>query len=82
MKNDEKKPELEPLFSFDITFRSPEHFREMIKWLNENVGRGKENWTLNGRVLRHLKQSKQITRKVLIYNESFDPDVASWLALK
>lgn len=62
---------------FAINFRDKEHFNTIVKWLNTNVGHGKDNWTMDGRILRHLKQGKPIVRNVIIRN----PDVAEECSL-
>lgn len=66
---------------FNITFRDVEHFNNIVKWLNANVGHGKDNWTMNGRILRHLKRGKEITRAVIIHNKEFDIEGSLYLTL-
>lgn len=66
---------------FNITFRDKAHFNEIVKWLNHNIGHGKENWTMDGRILKHLKRGKEVTRKVIIHNKDFDPSGALYLTL-
>jgi len=67
--------------SFRIVIRDSEHFYRLVKWLNENVGKGQDKWTMEGRVLRTLKQGKTIQPKVYIFNPAFDPSSALYLSL-
>ena len=67
--------------SFSVTFRDKAHFDRVVKWLNNNVGPGKDNWTLEGKVLTHLRKRKQISRKVKIFNKEFDETSAVYLSL-
>ena len=67
--------------TFNVTFRDTDHFNKVIKWLNNNVGSGKDCWTINGKVLLHLRRSKQVTRKVSVFVEGFDPSSAVYLSL-
>jgi hypothetical protein len=67
--------------SFDVTIRDREHFYKITKWLNTNVGTGKENWTIQGRVLRSLKEGKSVTRKVYIFRPDLDEESSLYLSL-
>jgi hypothetical protein len=67
--------------SFRIVIRDSEHFYRLVKWLNENVGKGQDKWTMEGRVLKTLKQGKTIQPKVYIFNPAFDPSSALYLSL-
>ena len=69
------------LHTFRITIRDREHFYKIVNWLNVNVGKGEENWTLEGRVLRALKQGKSIDRNVYIFKEDFDTASSLYLSL-
>ena len=66
---------------FSITFRDTDHFNQIVKWLNSNVGHGKVNWTMNGRVLKHLKKGSPISRQVVIHNKEFDVESSLFLTL-
>jgi hypothetical protein len=76
-----KLVEREPIATFSVTFRDSDHFYRVVKALNEQAGHGKDNWTLDGRVRKHLRMGNPITRKVIVYNPSFDKEHALFLAL-
>ncbi len=67
--------------TFRVVIRDREHFYQLIKWLNENVGKGKDNWTFEGRVLKSIKQGKTVNPKVYIFKPDFDPSSALYLSL-
>ena len=67
--------------SFRVNIRDREHFYSLTKWLNENVGKGEKNWTMEGRVLKVLKQGKSIDRKVYIFKTDFDVSSTLYLTL-
>lgn len=72
------------LMKINIVFRDTDHFYKVVKWLNTHVGHGKENWTIDGRVLRLLKRKHAIgpvSRAVVIRNASFKADDALYLTL-
>ena len=62
--------------SMKISFRDKEHFYKIVHWLNGNVGKGKNNWTIHGKVLKHLRHSgsKVIARNVIIHKDGIDLD--------
>ena len=66
---------------FNITFRDTEHFYMVVKWLNENVGHGRDKWTTGGRVLRRLRASGTITTKVYIFETSIPQESILFLTL-
>lgn len=68
-------------FSFRVTIRDREHFYKIVNWLNLNVGRGTNNWTMEGRVLRAIKQGKQISPKIYIFKDNFDESSTLYLSL-
>jgi hypothetical protein len=67
--------------SFRLTIRDREHFYRVIKWMNENVGKGADKWTIEGRVLKSLKQGKAVDRKIYVFREDFDESSALFLSL-
>jgi hypothetical protein len=67
--------------TFRVTIRDREHFYRLVKWLNENVGRGEDKWTMEGRVLRRLKQGANVNPNVYIFRQDFDPSSALYLSL-
>lgn len=67
--------------TFRITIRNRDHFYRLVKWLNENVGKGSNNWTMQGRVLRNLKQGNAVPSKIYIFREDFDATSAVYLSL-
>jgi hypothetical protein len=77
----ENMKELKAIHTFRVTIRDLNHFYKIVKWLNDNVGKGTENWTMEGRVRKYLKEGKSVNRKVYIYKDDFDPTSALYLSL-
>jgi len=69
------------LMKINIGFRDKDHFYKVVKWLNTHVGHGKENWTIDGRVLRLLKRHAVVNRAVIIRNPAFEENDALYLSL-
>lgn len=67
--------------TFKVTIRDREHFYKIVNWLNSNVGKGEENWTMEGRILKSLKEGKTVSPKVYIMKADFDPASAMYLTL-
>lgn len=67
--------------TFKITIRDREHFYKIVNWLNQNVGKGEDKWTMEGRVLKNLKTGKSVTPKVYIFREDFDASSSLYLNL-
>jgi len=68
-------------YSFRVTIRDSGHFYRIIAWLNANVGKGSDKWTMEGRVLKSLRQGKSISPKVYIFIQDFDTATALYLSL-
>lgn len=51
-----------------VTFRDRKHFYSVVNWLNEHVGRGKENWTIHGRPLKVIKANERGDKKPAKFN--------------
>lgn len=69
--------------TFTINFRDTEHFYKVINWLNANVGKGKDKWTIEGRVKRLLVNNRglAVAKKVYIFTKDFDPQSSLYLNL-
>lgn len=67
--------------TFAVTIRDRDHFYKIVNWLNTNVGKGEDKWTMEGRVLKSLKQGKSITRKVYVFRPDFDAEASLYLSL-
>lgn len=67
--------------TFRVTIRDTAHFYKIVNWLNENVGKGQQKWTMEGRVLKVLKQGKPVNKAVYIFRQDFDPQSALYLNL-
>ncbi len=67
--------------TFRVTIRDRDHFYKLVNWLNENVGKGEDKWTMEGRVLKVLKQGKSATPKIYIFREDFDTSASLYLSL-
>jgi hypothetical protein len=67
--------------TFRVTIRDRDHFYKLVNWLNTNVGKGQDKWTMEGRVLKTLKGGKTVSPKVYIFREDFDPSSSLYLSL-
>ena len=66
--------------TFRLVVRDREHFYKLVNWLNENVGKGADKWTMEGRVLKRLKAGT-VSPTVYIFRQDFDPASALYLSL-
>ncbi len=66
---------------FRVVIRDREHFYRLVKWLNDNVGKGQDKWTMEGRVLKTIKQGKTVNPKIYIFKPDFDSASALYLSL-
>jgi hypothetical protein len=67
--------------NFRVLIRDRDHFYRLVKWLNDNVGKGADKWTMEGRVLKTIKQGKSVNPKIYIFRQDFDPASALYLSL-
>lgn len=67
--------------TFRVTIRDREHFYKIVNWLNTNVGKGEDKWTMEGRVLRNIKAGKSVNPKIYIFKEDFDETNSLYLSL-
>ena len=67
--------------SFVVTIRDKSHFNAIVKWMNTNVGRGKERWTAGGRILRQLQAGKKVNATFYVFDPAFDVASALYLNL-
>ena len=67
--------------TFQVTIRDREHFYKIVNWLNKNVGKGEDKWTMEGRPLKTLKLGKTVSPKVYIFEEAFDKESSLYLTL-
>ena len=67
--------------TFRVVIRDREHFYKLVKWLNENVGKGEDKWTMEGRVLKRLRQGTTVNPNIYIFRADFDPASALYLSL-
>jgi hypothetical protein len=67
--------------TFTLTFRDLPHFYRVINWMNSQVGKGEDKWTVKGRVKKVLVQQKTVTTKVYVFIDGFDPSNALFLSL-
>jgi len=67
--------------TFRVTIRDQPHFYKIVNWLNTNVGKGEDKWTMEGRVLRILKQGKTVSPNIYIYRVDFEESNALYLSL-
>lgn len=67
--------------TFRVMIRDRDHFYKLINWLNLNVGKGEDKWTMEGRPLKTLKQGKTTNTKIYIFREDFDTSSSLYLSL-
>ena len=67
--------------SFRVVIRDREHFYSLVNWLNNNVGRGAKKWTMEGRVLKTIKQGKTVNPLIYIFTPDFDIASTVYLTL-
>ena len=67
--------------TFRVTIRDRDHFYKLVNWLNTNVGKGEDKWTMEGRVLKTLKQGKTVNPKIYIFRADFDTSSSLYLSL-
>lgn len=68
-------------FTCTLTIRDKAHFKKVVNWLNENIGKGREYWTATGKILRKLRYGKSVTTQFHFANEESAKQVASFVAL-
>ena len=66
--------------TFRVVIRDRKHFYKLVNWLNENVGKGTDKWTMEGRVLKRLKGGT-VNPNIYIFRQDFDPASALYLSL-
>lgn len=47
------------LLEFQFTVRDKEHFYQVIRWLNANIGHGNRNWSMTNKTLKGLIEEKK-----------------------
>lgn len=67
--------------TFRVTIRDRDHFYKLVNWLNTNVGKGEDKWTMEGRVLKTLKGGKSVSPKIYIFKQDFDASSSLYLSL-
>lgn len=67
--------------TFRVTIRDRDHFYKLVKWLNDNVGKGEDKWTMEGRILKTLKQGKPVSPKIYVFKADFDVSSSLYLSL-
>lgn len=60
------------VMSYGLQFTSLESFYELVRWLNENVGYGRDNWTMDGKVVKHLRKGRPVRVTLYIINPVCD----------
>lgn len=73
--------EMNAHYSFRVAIRDVEHFYKLVKWLNENVGKGTSYWTMEGKVLKKIKSGNRPSVKIYIFKEDFDESSSLYLSL-
>lgn len=67
---------------FNIVIRDEAHFRTIIRWMNANIGMGRENWSMSGRqVLNHVKEGKKPKVTIYIMHGRYDEEGLTYLSL-
>ena len=63
-----------------LIFRSKDHFYKIVNYLNVEVGKGEQFWTMAGRPLRRLKSFGKAETTLYIYVEC-SPELGVYLSL-
>lgn len=87
--NKQSTPKAEPVnlseknaaHSFRVLIRDKDHFYKIVNWLNANVGKGRDKWTMEGRPLKAIKVGKTVNPKIYIFKQDFDTSSALYLSL-
>lgn len=69
------------IHSFRVKVRDREHFYKIVNWLNLNVGKGTEYWTMEGHVLRAIRDGVTVAPLIYIFKEDFDVSSSVYLSL-
>lgn len=72
--------ELNAVHKGQLIIRDREHFYKIVKWLNDNVGKGEDKWTMGGRVLKSLKAGNTVNTFVYIFVADEHPSPLVYLA--
>ena len=76
------KKEEDARYSFSLKVRDTEHFYKVVKWLNTNVGRGSDKWTMKGKIRRQLQSGAgPVETVVYIFIDEFSEDNALFVNL-
>ena len=67
-------------YTFKLAIRDRPHFYKIVNWLNENVGKGTDFWTMEGRILKKLKSGQTTDTAVYIFIDDFDASSALYLS--
>lgn len=73
--------EQKAVHTFRVTIRDRDHFYKLVNWLNSNVGKGEDKWTMEGRVLKTISKGKSVNPKIYIFSEDCNFDSTSSLYL-
>jgi len=57
-----------------VTFRDRSQFYRIIKWLNSNIGHGKDNWSMTSGILKKITRGTTVNATISIYNERYDSE--------
>ncbi len=84
----QEKPKVMPInlkeqkavHTFRVVIRDVPHFYRLVAWLNDNVGKGADKWTMEGRILKRLKNGP-VNPAVYIFRPDFDEASALYLSL-
>lgn len=66
---------------FRVPIRDREHFFRIINWMNSNVGKGREFWSIEGKVMKHLDRNKTVVKTIYVYVDDFDETISTYLNL-
>ena len=63
-----------------LSFRSKDHFYKIVNYLNTELGKGEQFWTMAGRPLRRIKATGHAESVVYIYVDH-PPEFGVYLSL-
>lgn len=72
----------EAVYVFEIVIRDVLHFKTIVRWMNNNVGMGRHNWSMGGKqVLNRVKAGKNPKITIYIMNNKCDELDISYLSI-
>jgi hypothetical protein len=69
------------LQTFRIKIRDRTHFYKIVNWLNDNIGKGPNLWTMEGHPLKRIKEGVPVNPEIYLFKETVDSESILFLSL-